>query len=220
MDQFLGAAVTGLELEQLQAVVMQLSQEIGAERVIEACAAQAALAGKPGWLVSLVGLPAGLPAATPAEEPPQFTGVIGMCDDETFGDCMKASTFGFPSIKSHVASLQRVKPGAKAFLFHLKKRVLFGPFTVEAVVPPDERDRELWGSANGKYPNQVRCRSEIAQHRRPRHTAARRASPCARAWVLWPFPLTYCSHDLSLCVCALGEICGGSYTSARQDPGS
>ena len=43
MDQFLGAAVTGLELEQLQAVVMQLSQEIGAERVIEACAAQAAL---------------------------------------------------------------------------------------------------------------------------------------------------------------------------------
>ena len=70
-----------------------------------------------------------------------------MCDDETFHDCMKASTFGFPSTKSHVASLQCVKPGAKAFLFHVKKRVLFGPFTVEAVVPPDERDRELWGCA-------------------------------------------------------------------------
>ena len=48
MDQFLGAAVTGLELEQLQAVVIQLSQEVGAERVVEACAAQAVLAGKPG----------------------------------------------------------------------------------------------------------------------------------------------------------------------------
>ena len=97
-----------------------------------------------------------------------------MCDDETFGECMKANTFGFSSAGSHVANLKLLEPGAKAFLFHVKKRVLFGPFMVEAVVPPDERDRELWGRANGKYPNQVRWRSDARSdncmsHRRSAH---------------------------------------------------
>ena len=89
MEKFLGAAVTALELEQLQAVVLQLSQEVGAERVIEACAAQAALTGKPNWLAGVAGF-ASVPAGPPptAEQTQTFYGVIGMCDDETFGECM------------------------------------------------------------------------------------------------------------------------------------
>ena len=85
-----------------------------------------------------------------------------MCDTETFGDCMKASTFGFTSTKSHRANLKLLLPDAKAFLFHVKTRELFGPFALEAVVAPDERDRKLWGHMNAKYPNQVRsCRIRI-----------------------------------------------------------
>ena len=77
-----------------------------------------------------------------------------MCDDGTFSDCMAGNTIGFT--ESAAKQLERVATGAAAFLYNTKSKVLFGPFKVEAILAPDDRDTKLWGADNPRFPHQVR----------------------------------------------------------------
>ena len=158
MENILGGVLTGIDADHLRAVLLKLAQEVGSERVIELCVEEAGIRGEPQWLAAMAEKASAPPLPTSVVPPAvlKFAGIIGLCDDKTFGACMTNNTFGLTDTDAHVKSLENLETGAYAFLYHVNQRILYGPFTVTATVDPDERDFGLFGEANTKYPHQVR----------------------------------------------------------------
>ena len=142
-----------LKHAELAEVLVALAKETGSvDRALQLGAAKFISSGFGNILVPNV-VPRGNAPPKPSPKPAP-AGIIGMCDDSTFGDCMKAGVIGFTESAAH--QFQRLSPGAAAFLYNTKSRVLFGPFKFETILAPYARDFTLWGADNPKYPHQVR----------------------------------------------------------------